>query len=75
MDIKEFLAFTAAEFQEEKDSILLSTQFRDLSSWSSLNALIYISNIHDRYGALLSSVELSKSNVLNDIFNLIQQKV
>ena len=75
MDIKEFLAFTAAEFQEEKNSLLLSTRFRDLSSWSSLNALIYISNIHDKYGVYLSSVELSKSNDLNDILNLIQKKV
>ena len=75
MSTADFLNFTALEFQVAENAISLSTEFRNFSAWSSLNALIFISNIHDKYGVLISSVDLAKSKNLNDIFDLIQQKM
>lgn len=68
---EEFLNFTANEFQLNKNSISLSTEFREINSWSSLNALVYISSIHDSYSVLISSEKLAKSRTLRDIYNII----
>jgi acyl carrier protein len=72
MNIDEFLTFTAAEFQLKRNELSISTEFRNLPFWSSLNALIFISAIHDESGVLLSSSDLSKSKTLGDLFTMIQ---
>ena len=67
-----FLSFTSKEFQVQDGSTSLSTEFRDLPNWSSLNALIFISAINDAFGVLISSTDLSKSKTLGDLFTIIQ---
>lgn len=68
-----FLTFASNEFMVEFDSLSLNTEFRNLPSWSSLNALIFISAINDKYGVLISSTDLSNSKNLGDIFTIIQK--
>lgn len=68
---REFLAFTSKEFQIESDSLNLKTEYRSLANWSSLNALIFVAAIHDKYGVLITSSELSKSKTLRDLYALI----
>lgn len=68
----DFLRFTAKEFQVEYSSLSLQTEYRNLPGWSSLNALIFISAIHDEYGVLVSSTDLSKSKTLGDLIAIIQ---
>ena len=67
-----FLRFTAKEFQVEYSSLSFQTEYRNLPSWSSLNALIFISAINDEYEVLISSTALSKAKTLGDLFAIIQ---
>ena len=68
----DFLRFTAKEFQVEYSSLSFQTEYRNLPSWRSLNALIFISAINDEYGVLVSSTDLSQSKTLGDLFNIIK---
>ncbi|MCF8429868.1 MAG: hypothetical protein K9G64_07020 [Bacteroidia bacterium] len=69
-----FLNFTATELLIPLGKISLNDEFRGLSTWSSLNALVYISRINEETNVLISSVELADLKTLNDIYNLISSK-
>lgn len=72
MSETDFLEFTAKELLVDADKISLSTIFRDLPRWSSLNALIYVSRIKEKYNVMISSQQLAASKSLGDIYMLIQ---
>lgn len=69
-----FLKFTATELLIPFDKISLNDEFRGLSTWSSLNALVYISRINEETNVLISSLELADLKTLNDIYTLISSK-
>ena len=69
-----FLKFTATELLIPFDKISLNDEFRGLSTWSSLNALVYISRINEETNVLIYSLELADLKTLNDIYNLISSK-
>jgi len=48
--------------------------FKNIPTWSSLNALLYLARIHNETGVLLSSTELSELNTLRDLFDQIISK-
>lgn len=73
-EIETFLDFTASELSISKNSISLETKFRDIPSWSSLNALIYISRINEETEVLITSGDLSELNNLGDIYRLINTR-
>lgn len=68
---EDFLNFTAEELMVAKESIELETNFRDISSWSSLSALLYISRINEETTVSLSSTDLASAKTLNDIYLII----
>lgn len=70
-DKNTFLEFTANELMVSLDEINFETEFRSISSWSSLNALIYISSINEETGVFISSTDLAQLNSIQDIYNLI----
>lgn len=73
-EIETFLDFTASELSISKNSISLETRFREVTSWSSLNALIYISRINEETNVLITSGDLSGIDNLGDIFALIKER-
>jgi acyl carrier protein len=73
-DIKIFLEFTASELSISKNSISLETRFRDVPSWSSLNALIYISRINEETNVLITSGDLAGIDNLGDIYKMIKER-
>jgi acyl carrier protein len=73
-EIETFLDFTSSELSISKKSISLETCFRDIPSWSSLNALIYISRINEETNVLITSGDLSELNSLQDIYGLINER-
>jgi acyl carrier protein len=73
-EIETFLDFTSSELSISKKSISLETCFRDIPSWSSLNALIYISRINEETNVLITSGDLSELNSLKDIYRLINER-
>jgi len=66
-----FLEFTANELMVSLDEINFETEFRSISSWSSLNALIYISSINEETAVFISSADLAQLVCIRDIYNLI----
>lgn len=69
--IEDFLNFTANELMVSSESISLETSFRDISTWSSLTALLYISRINDETTILISSSDLAVAKTLNDIYQIV----
>jgi acyl carrier protein len=70
-DKNTFLEFTANELMVSLTDINFETEFRFISSWSSLNALIYISSINEETGVFISSSDLVQLISIQDIYNLI----
>lgn len=71
LSLDQFLQLTATELAVPQDSISLSTPFRSIPTWSSLNALIYISRINEETNVFITSGDLSELHSLADIFSLI----
>lgn len=70
-----FLDFTAMELMIPREKIGLETEFRKIPTWSSLNALIYISRINDETSVLISANDLVKSKTINDIYQLVLKRL
>jgi acyl carrier protein len=73
-EVESFIEFTALELSIEKNSISIETYFRDIPTWNSLNALIYISRINEETGIQITSGDLSKLVKLQDIYYLIKSQ-
>lgn len=72
---EEFINLTANELMVSPESISLETTFRDISTWSSLNALLYISKINDETNILISSTDLASAKTLNDIYEIVISRI
>lgn len=69
-----FLAFTASELMVPESSISLLTEFRKIPTWSSLNALIYVSRINEETSVLLSANDLVNSKTIGDLYQLVVER-
>lgn len=74
-DKNTFLEFTANELMVSLTDIHFETEFRTISSWSSLNALIYISSLTEETGVFISSADLAQLKSIQDIYNLILNRL
>lgn len=68
---KDFINFTAMELMVPEESISFETNFRDISTWSSLTALLYISRINEEIDVLISSTDLASAKTLDDIYQIV----
>ncbi|RKS99656.1 acyl carrier protein [Flavobacterium sp. 123] len=68
---KDFINFTAIELMVPEESISFETNFRDISTWSSLTALLYISRINEEIDVLISSTDLASAKTLDDIYQIV----
>ena len=75
MSFLEFTQLAAEELLTDFTVLKPETQFRNLSNWSSLNALLLISKINEKTGIFISSADLSELNTLEDIYTLILNKL
>ncbi len=69
-----FLKFTATELMVPVEKVSFETVYRQISTWSSLNALIYISRINEETNVLISADDLVKSKTIEDIYQLILKR-
>ncbi len=74
MQFERFKEIVSEEFNLPLDTIQGQIIFRDMDAWSSLHALLFIAKINEEVGVMISSSDLAKCNVLDDIFQLIIQK-
>ena len=76
MDIKEFVEYFAAQFDETDASVFTAeTRFRDLEEWSSLIGLSIIAMVDEEYDVTLKGDDIKTSNTIQDIFEKVQNKL
>lgn len=74
--IKDFIQIFASEFDEEDPStITASTEFRQIGSWSSMQALLVMTALDNNYGATLSAEEIKASTTVEDLYNALIAKL
>lgn len=69
--LEDFILLLSEELSIDKEEVLPQSEFRELRNWSSLNALLILSRIHELNGVLLSPVQLSAAKTVQDFFELI----
>lgn len=66
-----FIQFTATELQVAPSQISVNTEFRNIITWSSLNALLFISRVNEETNVLISAADLAGCKTIGDIHQLI----
>ena len=75
MEIQDFIDKLEAEFEDvEKGTLTAQTSYREIQGWDSMHALIIIALIDTEYDVTLTGEDLVKSETIEDIFSIIQQK-
>lgn len=70
-----FLTFISTELLVSLEEISMSTELRQIRTWSSLNALVLISRINEEIDVIISSVDLVSIGSIADLYSfLLAQK-
>lgn len=76
IDIQDFIEKFSVNFESPfPQGITISTPFRDIPGWSSLQALIVVSSFEENYGVMVSAEKLANSKTIGDLFALVTNKV
>lgn len=76
MEIKEFIANFAAQFDDTEESVFTAeTKFRELDEWSSLLALSIIAMVDEEYDVQLKGEEMRATKTIQELFDLVASKV
>jgi acyl carrier protein len=71
----DFLIFTSIELMVPLSEISFDSKFRTISTWSSLNALLYISSITEKTNVLITSSDLVQLETIEDMYNLVESRI
>ena len=75
MSIQDFLKNFANQFEETDSSVFTKdTVFKNLDEWSSLLALSIIAMVDEEYEVTLKGDDISNSNTIEDLFNLVKSR-
>lgn len=69
---KEFVILMSDELGIDVSEIQSHSVFRELRNWSSLNALLLISKIHEQTGMLLSPTQLASVTTVEELYKLLK---
>ncbi len=76
MEIKDFIANFAAQFDDTEESVFTAeTKFRELDEWSSLLALSIIAMVDEEYDVQLKGDEMRSANTIQELFDLVESKL
>jgi len=76
MDVNDFIKKIEAEFEDlEPGKLKPESNFRDMFDWSSVNALILIAMVNTEYDVIITAEDLRASKTVQELFNVILQKV
>lgn len=76
MQLNDFIAKFENEIQDiVPGSIQPETEFKNLDSWNSMQALIFIAMVDAEYGVTLSAENLHECSTVSELFELIKTKV
>ena len=72
MELKEFIANFAAEFDETPEEVFApNTEFKTLDEWNSLTALSIIAMVDDNYNKTITGANLRACNTIEELFNFV----
>lgn len=74
LSIEKFLQFTADELLVGANEINKNTTFRSIRTWSSLNALVFISRINEELNVFISANDLASCQTIEDIHLLLKSR-
>ncbi len=74
LSIEKFLQFTADELLVSAHEINKNTTFRSIRTWSSLNALVFISRINEELNVFISASDLASCQTIEDIHLLLKSR-
>lgn len=75
MEIKEFIANFADQFDETEASVFTpETKFKELEEWSSLIALSVIAMVDEEYDVTLKGDDMRAAQTIEDLFNTVKAK-
>ncbi len=75
MDLNEFIAHVAEQFEEtDASQIVASTKFQELDEYSSLIALSLIAMIDEEYDVTIKGNDLRSAVTIEDLFNTVKSK-
>lgn len=70
-----FLQQIQTVFEEEsRQFINFQTDLKSLPEWSSLQAMIVVSEIDKAFDVILSAEDMKQAKTLNDLFESVKQK-
>ena len=75
MKLKEFVENVKDQFEDEVENFGPETHFRELDEWSSLLSLSIIAMVDDEYDVIIKADEIKSCTTVEDLFNLVNQKV
>lgn len=76
MDLKQFIANFAEQFEDtDASEFTPETEFKALDEWCSLIALSIIAMVDEEYDVTLKGDDIRKSKTIQDIFNIVNEKV
>ena len=76
MEIKDFIENIAEQFEDTDASMFTPyTEFKTLDEWSSLIALSLIAMVDEEYDVALKGDDIRKSNTIQDLFNIVSEKL
>lgn len=75
ISVNEFTEKLEAEFENlQKGTLTPDTDYRTISGWSSMHALIVIAFVDANFDVLLTGIDLKSTKTINDLYKLIQLK-
>lgn len=74
MDVQQFIANVAEQFDDLQVELHPETRFREIDGWTSLTALLVITMVDDEYGIILPPEEMRKTNTIQELFDLVISK-
>ena len=75
MNLNEFIAAFAAEFEETSENMFApDTIYKELEEWDSLASLSIIAMVDEELGKRITGSELRTCNTIEELYNQIMQK-
>lgn len=76
MELNEFVAHFAEQFEEtDASEFTPATKYHELDEWSSLVGLSIIAMVDEEYGVALKGNDVKSSVTIEDLFNVVKDRL
>ena len=75
MELKDFIANFAEQFDETDGVFTAQTAFHDLDEYSSLIALSIIAMVDEEYDVALKGDDMKSAVTIEDLYNIVKSKM